>query len=288
MNNPTDTQNIADIVRYLRNELTPIYGEGETRSMISLIFQNLKDWNQTQIIMNYDMPASDYIKKKISDIIAKLKNGEPIQYILGKANFYGMYLDVDKSTLIPRPETEQLVDIIVKKYSDTPDLRVLDVGTGSGAIALALSRNLPFSQVSALDISPDAIAVAKRNAQNLKCKIDFINEDIFKFNPKPDSFDIFVSNPPYICESEKEDMEKNVLNYEPASALFVPDSDPLKFYTRISQIAQSALCPKGNLFFEINPIYADKLEGMLYTFGFKDIEIHKDFYNRSRFISASK
>lgn len=286
MNHPQHLNPVSELVRYLRAELLPIYGEGETKGMVSLIFQNLKEWDQTAIIMNYDMPVSDYLIEKIKEILYRLKTGEPIQYILGKANFYGMYLDVDKSTLIPRPETEQLVDLIVKENSNTADLRVLDIGTGTGAIAIALARNLPFSQVSALDISPDAISVARQNASKLKCKINFITEDLFLFNIKPNSFDIIVSNPPYICESEKKDMEQNVLDFEPASALFVPDNDPLLFYRRIASIARSGLRERGSLYFEINPAYSEKMVRMLNEFGYKNIEVIKDFYNRSRFIVA--
>lgn len=288
MDHPQHFKNIAELIRYMRGILSPFYGEGETKGMIALIFQNLKEWDQTHLVMNYDMPVSEYLQEKIEEILLRLKTGEPIQYILGKANFYGMYLNVDKSTLIPRPETEQLVDLIVKVHSATTDLRVLDIGTGSGAIAIALARNLPFSNVSALDISADAIAIASRNAGMLRCRIDFITRDIFQFTLKPDSWDIIVSNPPYICESEKKDMEKNVLEYEPSSALFVPDDDPLLFYRHIAGIAKTGLCENGALYFEINPVYSDKLASMLEETGYREVGIVKDFYNRPRFISAKK
>ncbi len=287
MNKFPDIKTIAELVRFIRNQLVPIYGEGETKGMISLIFQNLKNWDLTNLIINYDLPASEYLKDSVSSILDRLKAGEPIQYILGKANFYGLYLNVNKSTLIPRPETEQLVDMIVKKYSRISDLRILDIGTGSGAIALALARNLPFSKLTAIDISKDAVKVAKENADSLKCNnIKFITADIFKFEPEPESFDIIVSNPPYICLSEAEEMEDNVLEHEPHTALFVPDDDPLRYYRHIAMTAKTGLSPNGSLFFEINPLYSDQLKRLLEKSGFSDIEITKDTYNRERFISA--
>lgn len=287
MNKFPDIKTIAELVRFIRNQLVPIYGEGETKGMISLIFQNLKNWDLTNLIINYDLPASEYLKDSVANILDRLKAGEPIQYILGKANFYGLYLNVNKSTLIPRPETEQLVDMIVKKYSRISDLRILDIGTGSGAIALALARNLPFSKLTAIDISKDAVKVAKENADSLKCNnIKFITADIFKFEPEPESFDIIVSNPPYICLSEAEEMEDNVLEHEPHTALFVPDDDPLRYYRHIAMIAKTGLSPNGSLFFEINPLYSDQLKRLLEKSGFSDVEITKDTYNKERFISA--
>lgn len=287
MNKFPDIKTIAELVRFIRNQLVPIYGEGETKGMISLIFQNLKNWDLTNLIINYDLPASEYLKDSVSSILDRLKAGEPIQYILGKANFYGLYLNVNKSTLIPRPETEQLVDMIVKKYSRISDLRILDIGTGSGAIAIALARNLPFSKLTAIDISKDAVKVAEENADSLKCNdIKFITADIFKFEPYPESFDIIVSNPPYICLSEAEEMEDNVLEHEPHSALFVPDDDPLRYYRHIAMIAKNGLSPNGSLFFEINPLYSDQLKRLLEKSGFSDVEITKDTFNRERFISA--
>ncbi len=286
MNGLAEIENIADLVRYIRRKLIPVYGEGETDGMISLIFQYLKEWSKTQTIINYDLPASPYLKEKTEDILQRLKNNEPIQYILGKVNFYGMYLDVDRSTLIPRPETEQMVDMIVRRFSSKYDLRILDIGTGSGAIALALSRNIPFSKVSAIDISDKALIVANKNAENLNCRIEFIHADIFKYDIQPESFDIIVSNPPYICESESKDMDRNVLEFEPHNALFVPDNAPLIFYKRIAEIAKSGLTENGSLYLEINPIYAEELKDMLKNTGYHDIDIINDIYNRERFITA--
>ena len=199
-----------------------------------------------------------------------------------------MDLKVDRSVLIPRHETEELVDLIVDGNKGRQDLRVLDIGTGSGAIAIALSRNLPFAHVTAIDISEAALKIARENARALHADIDFIRQDVFTWQPAPESFDIIVSNPPYIANSEKAAMDSNVLDYEPHSALFVPDSEPLIFYSRIATIAIGALAGGGRLYFEINPLFAADLVRMLGAEGFRDIEVHKDISRRDRFISCSK
>ena len=283
MSNPT----LGQITAKLRKTLSPIYGEGEAKAMIRLIFHNLKGWNQTQMIMNEDTPLSDYILFKVNDILERLLKQEPIQYILGEAYFYGMNLKVDRSTLIPRPETEKLTDMIVNA-NRKDDLRVLDIGTGSGAIAIALSRNLPYSKVTAIDISADALKIARENAKNLHADINFIEEDVFTYSPAPGSFDIIVSNPPYVDESEKASMESNVIDYEPHSALFVPDAHPLIYYSRILEIASTALTANGRLYFEINPRHAAELKAMTENEGFSEVNVIKDIHGKERFVSAIK
>lgn len=277
---------VQDCIRNIRSRLATKYGAGEALWMTRLIFNSLKGWSATDMIIHEGDNVSDYLIDKIRDILRRLDADEPIQYILGEAYFYGMNLRVDRSTLIPRPETEELVDMIVKTWGDRNDLSVLDIGTGSGAIAIALQRNLPFSKVSAIDISEEALKIAKENASDLHAKIDFIKKDIFEFSPKPQSFDIIVSNPPYIDESEKADMDKNVLDYEPHTALFVPDASPLIFYSRIADIASKALVDGGGLYFEINPRHSSELVALLEKDGLSDIEIHKDIHGKQRFISA--
>lgn len=275
-------------VRSLRSSLTPLYGKGETEAMIRIIFHYLKGWNTVDLLINEDRPLSPYIQEKINDIEKRLLAYEPIQYITGQAYFYGMDFHVAPGVLVPRPETEGLVDLIVKENKE-PDLRVLDVGTGSGCIAIALARNLPFPDITALDISEKALTIAKENAVNLKARnIHFIHADIFKWNPDPESFDIIVSNPPYIDESERVDMEANVLGYEPETALFVSDDDPLSYYRRIGEISLSALSSSGKLYFEINPRHSNDLKAMLKDMGFKDIELHTDIHGRDRILSCRR
>lgn len=269
----------------LRDALIPKYGEGEAAAMARSTLMTLKDWDLPHLMANEDRPASDFIKARCAEILHDLLNDMPLQYALGSTNFYGFTLKVGPGVLIPRPETAELVDLIVKE-NEEDDLRVLDLCTGSGAIALALARNLPFSRVTALDISPEAIATTKENADSLKVKLNIIQEDVFTHAFPSRSFDIIVSNPPYVDESEKTDMEANVLNYEPHIALFVPDNDPLRFYKSIAEIAQNSLAEGGKLYFEINPRHAFELASMLKGLGFLDVEILKDSHGKERFAKA--
>lgn len=279
---------VENVFRSLKRELEhiPYVSSGEATAMARLIFHSLKGWDATAIFSHYDDPLSPFILGRIDDILKRAAANEPIQYILGRGRFYGMDLEVNQFTLIPRPETEELVDIIIKREGKTPDLRVLDIGTGSGAIALALARNLMFPSITAIDVSPEAIATAERNAERLHAKIDFRQADVFYFSPQKNSFDIIVSNPPYITDSEKSSMEPNVLDYEPHYALFVSDSDPIVFYRRIADMGRYALSPGGRVYFEINPRFALNLETLLRELKYSDIDIHPDICGRSRFISA--
>lgn len=278
--------NFSETVNDLKKRLSPIYGEGESKAMVRLIFHHLKGWGATDIIVNGDKQVSPYVHSLIERIMIRLTRGEPIQYVLGEARFYGIDLKVNRNVLIPRPETEELVDMIVKENRRS-DLRVLDIGTGSGAIAIALSRNLRFPRVTAIDISKEALEVADENARRLHADIFFREKDIFTYMPPEESYDIIVSNPPYIPEEEKSGMERNVLDFEPALALFVPDSEPLLYYNRISEVAIHALAPGGALYLEINPRFADTLREMLQETGLTDVKIFKDISHRQRFIRAN-
>lgn len=282
----TRSMTVEERYRLLRRELMPLFGAGEATAMARLIFRCLKGWDTTGLVVHAGDILTPFILERIEDIIARLKNGEPLQYILGESRFYGMTMKVDRSTLIPRPETEELVDAIVAQSSSRSDLRVLDVGCGSGAIAIALSRNLRFPEVTAIDISPEALDVARHNASALHASVKFIEADVFDWSPAADSFDIIVSNPPYICENEKSGMERNVLDYEPSTALFVPDSNPLMFYRRIAQVGLESLSDGGRLYFEINPCYANQLSRMLKELGYRNVEIWKDMSGKERFVSA--
>lgn len=283
----TANQPLHEITAELRKVLSPKFGDGEAKAIIRLIFHHLKGWNATDMVINEARPISDVTVSRIGEIVDRLMKDEPIQYIVGEAYFYGMDLDVAPGVLIPRPETEELVDRIVKD-NGVSDLHVLDVGTGSGCIAIALARNLPFPVVDAVDISEKALDIAKGNARKLKAAVNFSRQDIFKFTSDSASLDIIVSNPPYIDESEKVSMEANVLDYEPHEALFVPDDDPLKYYKRIAAIGIEALKPGGKLYFEINPRHASELKSMLQRMGYEDVEISLDIHGKQRFITARK
>ena len=279
---------MRDTLKKLRTALRPLYGNRETEAIIKLIFHYVKGWNTVDILTHEPDTLSPFIRSEIDGILKRLLNYEPIQYITGEARFHGLELHVTPDVLIPRPETSELVDIIVGKAGETPDLRVLDVATGSGCIAVALARALLFPKVTALDISAPALEVACRNAADLKVKVEFIEADIFTWTPDGAKYDIIVSNPPYIDESERASMERNVLDYEPSSALFVPDDDPLRFYRRITQLAASALVAGGRLYYEINPRHADQLAREIADAGFSDVEIVKDSFGHDRFITAVK
>lgn len=281
---------MKESVMEMRRRLEPIYGKDESRAMIREIFRVLKGWDATEFIIRLtdDYPLSDYIRSKIEDILGRLERHEPLQYILGEAHFYGLDLHVEPGVLIPRPETEELVRVIA---ADNPssDLRVVDLGTGSGAIAIALSRYMSFPEITTIDLSPKAIEVATDNVKALKCNgIRVVQGDMTKWNPESASLDVVVSNPPYVDESEKAGMEANVRDYEPAEALFVPDSDPLKFYRAIAPEALKGLKPGGRLYFEINPRHADELKAMLAHDGFTNVELWRDAQGAYRYIKAQK
>lgn len=276
-------------LKKIRKELSEIYPPNEIEGIIRIIFDHLKQWSPVDIVLHRDEIISDFISGKIDNILSRLKCHEPIQYIVGEGRFFGYTFKVTPDTLIPRQETEELVEMIIKKYGKTDDLQVLDIGTGSGCIAIALAFNLPFSIVSGIDISLKAVEIATENAKRLRAhRASFHTADIFTLLPDQDSLDIIVSNPPYIVHSEKVDMEANVLDYEPHTALFVSDDNPLCFYSAIADFAITALKPGGELYFEINPLFADQLKSMLSEKGFTDIVLHLDIHNRNRFASASK
>lgn len=276
-------------LKKIREELTPLYPSNEIEGIIRIIFDHLKHWSAVDIVLHRDDILSDYITEKIDNILYRLKRHEPIQYIIGEGRFFGRTFKVTPDTLIPRQETEELVEMIIKDFENIDDLQILDIGTGSGCIAISLAFNLPFSIVTGIDISLKAIEIATENAKSMKAhRVSFHTADIFTLLPQQDSLDIIVSNPPYIANSEKADMEANVLNYEPHSALFVSDNDPLCFYIAISDFAKTALREGGKLFFEINPIYAEQLKEVLIEKGFCNVEICLDIHNRKRFARAQK
>ena len=275
--------NVGELSRWILSKLTPSYGESEARSMSRIIMEDVLNYTPVQVIMNSDMDVPDFIPEKINGIVNRILANQPIQYVMGEARFCGLSLKVTPAVLIPRPETEELVDLIIKQWSTVPDIKVLDVCTGSGCIAVALARGLRFPHLTAIDISTEALSVAKENASGLKVRIDFQQADALNLPPAKGRFDIIVSNPPYIAEHERADMPANVIGHEPDLALFVPDNDPLKFYSAISRYAIDALTERGTLYFEINPLFTHDLEQMLRHTGFNNITIMADMYGNQRF-----
>lgn len=284
---------VEEMMREARGKLAAEYGAREAAAMVDEMMLRIKGWDKTATIIHGNETVTDFLKGRVDATVGQLLKGEPIQYIFGKAHFYGMDFNVTPATLIPRPETAQLVDMIVDRYGNDSDLRVLDLGTGSGCIAIALARHLPFpKEVTAVDISEEAIETARRNSTDLKVKVDFVRGNMLDTDEivsrLGERYDIIVSNPPYIARREAAGMERNVLEHEPATALFVPDDDPLVFYRAIAVIAEKRLDDKGTLFLEINPLFAKELAAMLREHGFQDVDIEKDMQKADRFIIARR
>lgn len=262
------------------------FTSAEISWMVRDIFAALKGYTQVALITRGDDEITDWLVSHVDSIVSEICGGTPIQYALRQARWLGMTLRVTPAVLIPRPETEQLADMTIAEAGDRTDLRVLDIGTGSGCIAIAMARALHFPSVTAIDISQAALDVAKENATQLKAKISFKLEDILTATPVRDSYDIILSNPPYIAEKEMTDMSANVLMHEPHTALFVPDNDPVKFYRAIARYAAVSLSPGGSLWLEINPLYAAETRRAVADAGFMSIELIRDERGKQRFIHA--
>ena len=268
---------------YIRNQLVDIYTRSEIRIFSTLILKDVCNLSFTDIIVCKFNELSDKEKQKIVSIVKRLKKKEPLQYILGKTEFYGLDFKVTPAVLIPRPETEELVEWIlsdIKKINP----HVLDIGTGSGCIAIAIAKHLQYATVEGWDISEEALEIAKENGKVNGVSIRFLNVDVLKEQSFEKQYDIIVSNPPYIKESEKEIMEENVLSFEPHEALFVPNEEPLIFYNRIADIAKKHLTDGGMLYFEINQAKGDEVAQLLKEKGFIDIELKKDISGNNRIV----
>ena len=271
----------------IEKELSDFYPQGELKVLVRMLLQQVAGWSLVDMLTHNDLTLTAAQQMQIADAVERLKRYEPIQYILGAAEFDGMRLVVDARALIPRPETAELVSLVAESVA--PDALVLDIGTGSGCIAVALARRLPQAQVSAYDVSPDALALAAENARNQGVKIDFRQVDILHEVPADAPvFDAIVSNPPYVTDSERASMEANVLDYEPALALFVPDDDPLLFYRAIADFAWTHLSIGGRLFFEINHRFGAEIVMMLRHKGFANCAVQHDAFGKERFVVAQK
>ena len=286
--------------------LTPLYDAGEAQAIVRTVLDVEYGMTLTDIICGKVNELSSDEERNLEKIITRLQNGEPVQYVLGEADFAGRTFHVEPGVLIPRPETAELCQWIEEEVSslDADDPKqILDICTGSGCIAITLGLTIPNSEVTGWDISEDALRIAQGNVEMLKARNVRIEYQDALMLPKAaeaaeiseaaesslsKSWNIIVSNPPYICEKEKADMEKNVLEHEPSIALFVPDKEPLKFYRTIAEYASSALKSEGALYFEINPIYEKETREMLEELGFKDIETKEDAYGKKRMMKAMK
>ncbi len=321
---------ISDVVRFFRDELKSLYAKEEIETFIAFCFEEYLGLKRADILLNGTSTINESELLKFSFAIKNLKQHKPIQYILGKADFYGLKFYVNPHVLIPRPETEELVDLILKENQKTSSksqetrfknldnsilpshisyltshishlnshishltshISILDIGTGSGCIAVALKKNIPTANIYALDISKEALELAKQNATINNVSIDFFQYDILSPEfPLPDpkiKFDIIVSNPPYICNSEKDQMQKNVLDYEPHIALFINDNDPLLFYKTIIDFALKHLKQNGKLYFEINQVFGVETKHLLENKGFKNVLLKKDLNDNNRILQGT-
>ena len=313
LSNQIATSNIKmKTYQQLWQSLTPLYDAGEAQAIVRTVLDVKYGMTLTDIICGKVNEISANEERKLEEIIIRLQKGEPVQYVLGEADFAGRPFHVEPGVLIPRPETAELCqwieEDIAGKSTDSPkdssedspedssgnspqatdDAKlILDICTGSGCIAITLGLNIPNSEVTGWDISEDALRIARGNVEMLKARnVRIEYQDALALPKAAEAADLIVSNPPYICEKEKADMEKNVLEHEPSIALFVPDEDPLKFYRAIAEYASSALKSEGALYFEINPIYEKETREMLEGLGFKDIETKEDAFGKKRMMKA--
>ena len=296
----------------LWQSLTPLYDAGEAQAIVRTVLDVKYGMTLTDIICGKVNELSADEERKLEEIIIRLQKGEPVQYVLGEADFAGRTFHVEPGVLIPRPETAELCQWIEEDFAgkstvssgdsseDSPEdssgnspqatddaKLILDICTGSGCIAITLGLNIPNSEVTGWDISEDALRIARGNVEMLKARnVRIEYQDALALPKAAEAADLIVSNPPYICEKEKADMEKNVLEHEPSLALFVPDEDPLKFYRAIAEYASSTLKPEGALYFEINPIYEKETREMLLKLDFKDIETKEDAFGKKRMMRA--
>ena len=270
--------------------LLPMYDAAESENFFYLILENKHQLKRTDLALQPELTFSITALEDWNFILEQLKQEIPIQYLLGTAHFYGLELEVNENVLIPRSETEELVDWIIndlKTLPSTNPVKILDIGTGSGCIAIALAKNLSQASVFALDVSEKALITATKNAALHQAKVVFIQKDILKCVDLEQQFDLIVSNPPYVRQLEKAEIKKNVLNNEPHLALFVEDHDALLFYKKIARLAQKNLTENGRLYFEINQYLGKEMMALLENLNFKNVVLRKDIYGNDRMISAS-
>ena len=283
------------------DSLKNIQDEQEIESFFFILTEYFHNLKRVDVALNPNFEISEDEVQKWNTILVELQQEKPIQYITGEAWFYGLRFEVNENTLIPRPETEELVEFILKETSNfqlpASSLNILDIGTGTGCIPISLKANLSQANVSAIDVSEKALEVAKRNAELNKVEVNFIQANILEVEDLSQlpssithhlsSYNIIVSNPPYVRNLEKQEIKKNVLNYEPHLALFVEDTDALLFYRKIAQLALKNLSPNGLLFFEINQYLGRETVELLENLGFKNIELKKDIYGNDRMIKCT-
>jgi len=274
----------------LWRQLTQVYDDYEAKAIARMVYEVRFGLMPSDLFIGKDTQLSTDDQKLLAEITQRLLTGEPIQYVLGEAEFGGRTFHVEPGVLIPRPETYELCQWIMEerrgKKEEGRNTSILDIGTGSGCIACTLAAELADAEVTAWDISDDALRIATENAKRTNVHVSFEKVDVLNLSPLTSRFDIIVSNPPYICNKERATMERNVLEHEPELALFVPDDDPLLFYRTIARFAAKALNPSGALYFEINPLYVSEMQQMLSKEGFSHTEIRNDQFGKQRFTKS--
>ena len=278
---------VQEFKKYFISELSNLYPETEIQSFFNILIDFKLNLSRVELalkpMIEFNITDLDFFQKALTD----LKKQLPIQYIIGETEFYGLLFKVNKNVLIPRPETEELVNWIIEEHKNSSTLKILDIGTGSGCIATSLAKNLINAEVFALDVSSEAINTAKLNAEINNVTIQFIEADILTLSKLPNTFDIIVSNPPYVRELEKEQMQQNVLANEPHLALFIKDENPLLFYNAIADFSKNHLTKNGNLYFEINQYLGKQTIKLLQSKSFKNIQLKKDIFGADRMIKAT-
>ena len=275
------------ITNYIRQSLQDIYPPEEVKALTMLICCDMLCLDALDIYLGKDMILSECKERELENIIFRLQKNEPIQYIRGFAEFDGRRFKVAPGVLIARPETVELVELVARENASAR--RLLDIGTGSGCIAISLDKKLPEAEVEAWDISEDALAIARENNKELVADVTFLQRDVLSDDwKKAPSFDVIVSNPPYVTEAEKKDMDANVLDWEPELALFVPDDDPLRFYRRIADLGRELLLPDGKLYFEINQAYGRETAHILEMNQYHDVRVIRDIFGKERIVTANR
>ena len=281
---------IKDYKNTFHKELTLIYDEQEIESFFYIVLDKIHQMKRIDLALNSEAVMDYNHLRRWKNIASDLKEQKPIQYILGETEFYGLRFLVNENILIPRPETEELVALIINEEARSnkqkAGFKILDIGTGSGCIAITLAKNIPTAIVFAIDISEKALATAEKNAELNEVKVTFLQKNILETPDLGQQFDIIVSNPPYVRNLEKAEIKPNVLEYEPHLALFVEDTDALLFYRKIGQLAKKTLTPHGQLYFEINQYLGKETVQLLKDLGFKNVELNKDVYGNDRMIKC--
>ncbi|PKV67089.1 peptide chain release factor N(5)-glutamine methyltransferase [Pontibacter ramchanderi] len=279
---------IQQTAQYIRESIQVAYPEPEAGAIAQLVLEHVLQKSRMQLSLAQQEELNTEQEAQVQQAVERLKKQEPVQYVLGTAHFYGLDLQVDERVLIPRPETEELVDLVVREHRGRNGLQVLDICTGSGCIPLAIAANLEVGKVYGLELSEGALQVARTNARQLKLPVAWLQQDVFEpvLGIAPHSLDIITSNPPYVKEQEKALMRANVLAYEPHLALFVPDEDPLKYYKRIAEIGAELLKKGGRLYFEINEQYGEEVRSTLLQAGFTQAQVVQDLFGKDRIVTG--